>query len=145
MMPENRLLPGWCLCAALAGCAGVPAGPEATTIAPEPGRALVVGWGNTAGESAKAAFTPVQGTRVSSLYVSKANEQKISFGENIARLAPGEYDLTISCGLYINLQFFPGDTVIHADLGGNQVYRLRAEPVGRRCYPSLEDITGKDK
>ena len=132
-----------CLCAALAGCAAAPANPDAITIIPEPGRALVVGWGRTAGENARAALTPVRGTRVSSLYVSKANEQKIS-SENITRLAPGEYDLTVSCGLYIDYRLFPSDTVIHAQLGASRVYRLRAEPQGRRCQPYLEDVTDKN-
>ena len=134
-----------CLCAALASCTAAPANPDAVAIIPEPGRALVVGWGHSAGENARAALTPVKGVRVSSLYVAKANEQKISFGENIARLSPGEYDLTITCGLYIDYRFFPVDTVIHAQLSANRVYRLRAEPQGRRCYPSLEDVGATEK
>ena len=131
-----------CLCTALAGCAAAPANPDAVAITPEAGRILVVGWGHTAGENARAALTPAQGTRVSSLYVSGANEQKIS-GENVARLAPGEYDLTVSCGLYIDYRLFSSDTVIHAELSGNRVYRLRAQPQGRKCHPYLEDVTGK--
>jgi len=142
-MPAIRLLLIWCLCAALAGCATAPANPEAIIATAEPDRALVVGWGNTAEENLRAALTPAQGTRVRALYVSRANDKKIPFGDNIARLSPGEYDLTVSCILYIGYQDFPDDKVIHASLGGNRVYRLRAEPAGRRCEPSLEDVTGK--
>jgi hypothetical protein len=102
---------------------------------------VVVGWGNSAGEQARAALTPSPGTRVSSLYVAKANEQKIGFGENIARLPAGEFDLTINCGLYVDFRYFPHDTVVHATLQAGRVYRLRAEPQGRRCEPYLEDAT----
>jgi hypothetical protein len=130
------------LCAALAGCGTAPATPE--RVAPEPGRAVVVGWGNTAGEAAKLIFKSIQGTVVSTLHVSKVNGQAISYGQNVARVAPGEYDLTIACGIYVADRYFPSDSVIRADLKGNHVYRLRAEPQARKCYPYLEDITGKE-
>src|SRR5476649_1499401 len=83
-------------CVALAGCAAAPVNPDALFVAAEPGRAVVIGWGNAAGEKARAALTPGQGTRVSSLSVAKANEQKSGFGENITHLPPGEYELTIA-------------------------------------------------
>ena len=130
------------LCAILAGCATAPAAPEPTVVAPEPGRAVVIGWGNSAGEQARAALTPSPGTRVSSLYVAKANEQKSGLGENIARLPAGEFDLTITCGLYVDYRYFPHDSVVHATLQAGRVYRLRAVPQGRRCQPFLEDVTG---
>ena len=60
------------------------------------------------------------------------------------RVAPGEYDLTIACGIYIADRYFPSDSVIRADLKGNHVYLLRAEPQARKCYPYLEDTTGKE-
>lgn len=130
-------------CVALAGCAAVPVDPGAITAAPEAGRAVIIGWGNTAAENARAALTPEKGTRVSSLFVSRANTQKISSGENIARVPPGAYELTISCGLYIDYRVFSNESVVHATLNANRVYRLRAAPQGRTCQPFLEDVTGK--
>lgn len=128
------------LCAALAGCATAPAGPAVT---PEAGVAIVVGWGNTAGEAAKLVLQPLQDTLVSTLHVSKVNQQKIAFGQNIARVPPGKYELTIACGIYVRDRFFPSDSVIHAELVANQVYRLRAQPQARKCYPYLENATVK--
>ena len=141
---DARVIDFFCLalCAALAGCGKAPATLEA--IAPEAGRAVVVGWGNTAGEAARLIFKSLQGTVVSTLHVSRVNEQAISYGQNVARVAPGEYDLTIACGIYIGDRFFLSDSVIHADLSGNHVYRLRAQPQARKCYPYLEDTTGKE-
>lgn len=143
MLRDHRCLMRAAALAALAGCAAVPAEPDAITAAAEPGRAVIIGWGNTAGENARAALTPAQGTRVSSLFVSRANTQKISSGENIARVPPGEYELTISCGLYIDYRLFSNESVVHATLNANRVYRLRAAPQGRTCQPFLEDVTGK--
>ena len=145
LRPGSRRLPG-CLgaCIVLAGCAAATANPDAVTAAPEAGRAVIIGWGATAAENARAALAPVQGTRVSMLVVSKANDHKISFGENVARLTPGEYALTISCGLYIGYRYFPHDTVVHAALNAGSVYRLRAAPEGRKCQPSLENVTGRE-
>ncbi len=140
-----RHVPG-CLgaCIVVAGSAATAANPDAITAAPEAGRAVIIGWGGTTGENARAALTPAQGTRVSMLVVTRANEQKLSFGENVARLAPGEYDLTISCGLYIDYRYFPHDTVVHAALSAGSVYRLRAAPAGRKCQPTLEHVSGRD-
>jgi hypothetical protein len=132
-------------CAVLAGCATAPAKPDALVASPEPDRAVVIGWGNTTAEKARAALTTTQGARVSSLFVAKANEQKFGFGTNIARLAPGDYALTISCELYIDYRIFPQDTELKAALRANRVYRLRAEPEGRRCQPTLEDVTDQEK
>jgi hypothetical protein len=146
---RRHSFPRYCLllgaCVAFAGCAAAPVNPEAHFVAPEPGRAVVIGWGNSAVEKAQAALTPGKGTRVSSLVVSKANEQKAGFGENIARLAPGEYKLTITCDLYVDTRHFPHDTTVHATLRADRVYRLRATPEGRRCQPSIEDVTGKER
>ena len=129
-------------CIAVASCGGTAVNPDALTVAAEPARAVVIGWGGTAAENARAALTPDVGTRVSMLVVSKAGDVKISFGENVARLPPGEYDLTIACGLYIGYRYFQHDAVIHAALSARRVYRLRAAPQGRRCQPFLEDATG---
>lgn len=144
-LPHHRRALGMAACFALAGCAAAPANPDAPLVAAEPGRALVVGWGNTAGENVRAALTPADGTRVSSLFVTKANAQKISFGENIARLAPGQYELTIACGLYISLSLYTTESVVPATLNANRVYRLRAEPAGRRCQPFLEEVTAEGR
>ena len=130
------------LCAAQTGCGTAPATSE--HVAPEAGRAVVVGWGNTAGEAAKLIFRSIQGTVISTLHVSKVNGQGISYGQNAARVAPGEYDLTIACGIYVGDRYFPSDSVIHADLSANHIYRLRAQPQARKCYPYLEDTTGKE-
>ena len=127
---------------ALAGCGTAPATPE--RVPPEPGRAVVVGWGNTAGEAAKLIFKSIRGTVISTLHVSKVNAQAISYCQNVARVTPGEYDLTIACGIYVGDRYFPSDSVIHADLKGNHVYLLRAEPQARKCYPYLEDTTGRE-
>ena len=132
-------------CVALAGCAAAPANPDALFAAPEPGRAVVIGWGNSTVEKARAALTPGKGARVSSLFVSKANEQKAGFGENITRLMPGEYRLTITCDLYVDTRNFPHDTVVQAALRADRVYRLRASPEGRKCQPYLEDVTDREK
>jgi hypothetical protein len=140
---SRRLLSCLGACIIVAGCAATAANPDAITAAPETGRAVIIGWGGSASENARAALTPAQGTRVSMLVVSRANNQKLSFGENVAHLPPGEYDLTISCGLYIDYRYFPHDTVVHAALDAGSVYRLRAAPVGRKCQPFLEDVTGK--
>lgn len=113
-------------------------------MTPEADRALVVGWGNTAGEAARLVFKSPQGTLVSNLHVAKVNEQKISYGQNIARVTPGEYDLTIACGIYIDQRFFASDSVIHANLVAGRVYRLRAQPEARKCYPYLEEGAGKE-
>jgi hypothetical protein len=132
-------------CIIIAGCAAAPVNPEASHVAPEPGRAVVIGWGNSAGEKARAALTPGRGTRVSSLFVVKVNEQKGGFSENITRLPPGEFELTINCVLYVDSRDFPHDTVVHAALRAGRVYRLRAEPQGRKCQPFLEDVTDAKK
>ena len=144
-LPNHLAWLGAVACVALAGCAAPPANPEAQSVAPEPEHALVIGWGNTALEKARAALITTQGARVSSLFVARVNEQKGKFGENIARLAPGDYALTIACELYVDYRIFPQDTVIKTSLRAGRVYRLRAEPEGRRCQPALEDVTDKEK
>lgn len=131
-------------CAAVAGCASAPINPDAITAAPEPGRAVVIGWGNTPAENARAALAPEQGTRVTRLFVAYADGQKMSFGENVARLPPGEHILILSCGIYVNLRFFTYDNELRATLNANRVYRLRANPEGRRCEAYLEDVTGQN-
>ena len=130
-------------CAAFTGCAPARINPDAITAAPEPGRAVVIGWGNTPAENARAAFVTQSGTRVSRLFVAYSDGQKMSFGENVARLPPGEHNLTLSCGIYVDQRFFTYDSAMRATLAANRVYRLRANPEGRRCEPSLEDVTGK--
>ena len=77
-------------------------------------------------------------------YVVKANEQKSGFGENVARVPAGAYQLTIDCGLYIDTRFFEYETVVQATLSAGRVYHLRAAPEGRRCEPSIEDTQGKN-
>jgi hypothetical protein len=147
--PRRRMLRTcrWLLCAAawaaLAGCAPVPVAPDAITAAPEAGRAVIIGWGNTADENARAALTPEQGSRVARLFVSHVDQQKLPFGENIARVPPGEHDLTILCGIYVYYRYFTYEKVVHASLNANRVYRLRSDLEGRRCEPFLEDVTGK--
>jgi hypothetical protein len=130
-------------CAALSACAPAPLNPEAITAAPEAGRAVVIGWGNTPAENARAALSAEWTTRVTRLFVAFADGQKLSFGENVARLAPGDRDLIISCGIYVNHRFFTYDKALRATLAANRVYRLRADPDGRRCEASIEDVTGK--
>jgi len=130
-------------CAALTGCTPAPINPDAITAAPEPGRAVVIGWGNTPAENARAATTAEWTTRVTRLFVAFSDGQKMSFGENVARLPPGERDLIISCGIYVNHRFFTYDKAMRATLAANRVYRLRADPDGRRCETYLEDVTGK--
>jgi hypothetical protein len=130
-------------CAALAGCANPPTNPEAIRLTPEPGHAVIVGWGNTAAENAREALSAQQGSRVSRLYVSFVNKKKTSFGENIVRLPPGDYDLTVSCGIYIYYRFFTDEKTVFATLSANRIYRLRPDPEGRRCEPFLEDVTDK--
>src|SRR4051812_14494174 len=68
------------VCTGLAGCAAKQISNEAIAVNAEPGRALIVGFGSTALENARAALEPSDGTRVSSLFVAKANQQKIGFG-----------------------------------------------------------------
>ena len=130
-------------CAALSACAPAPINPDAITAAPEPGRAVVIGWGNTAVENARASLSAEWTTRVTRLFVAFADGRKMSFGENIARLEPGDRDLIISCGIYVNHRFFTYDSALRATLAANRVYRLRANPEGRRCEGYLEDVTGK--
>jgi len=130
-------------CAALSACAPAPINPDAITAAPEPGRAVVIGWGNTAAENARASLSAEWTTRVTRLFVAFADGRKMSFGENIARLEPGDRDLIISCGIYVNHRFFTYDSALRATLAANRVYRLRANPEGRRCEGYLEDVTGK--
>lgn len=129
-----------CFCAILTGCASPVGG---TRVDPESGRALVVGWGNTASEAANLIYKPALGMFVSNLNVAKVNAGPIPYGQNIARVAPGEHDLTISCGIYIDDRFFGSASVLHANLIAGHVYRLRAQPEARKCYPYLEDITGR--
>jgi len=97
-MTLRLLVCGVLACAAAAGCALAPAGSAPAATTPEPGYALIVGWGRTAGENAASALTGAQGARVAALFVASANAQKVSFGQNVARLAPGNYELTVSCG-----------------------------------------------
>ena len=130
-------------CAALSGCAPAPVNPDAITAAPEPGRAVVIGWGNTPAENARAALSAQQGTRVTRLFVAFSDGQKMSFGENVARLPPGDHTLILSCGIYVDLRFFSYDSELRATLNANRVYRLRANPEGRRCEAYLEDVTSK--
>ena len=130
-------------CVALTSCTPAPINPDAITAAPEPGRAVVIGWGNTPAENARAATTAEWTTRVTRLFVAFSDGQKMSFGENVARLPPGDRDLIISCGIYVNHRFFTYDSAMRATLAANRVYRLRANPDGRRCEAYLEDVTGK--
>jgi len=127
----------------LSACAPAPINPDAITAAPEPGRAIIIGWGNTAAENARASLSAEWTTRVTRLFVAFADGRKMSFGENIARLEPGDRDLIISCGIYVNHRFFTYDSALRATLAANRVYRLRANPEGRRCEGYLEDVTGK--
>ena len=127
----------------LSACAPAPINPDAITAAPEPGRAIIIGWGNTAAENARASLSAEWTTRVTRLFVAFADGRKVSFGENVARLEPGDRDLIISCGIYVNHRFFTYDSALRATLAANRVYRLRANPEGRRCEGYLEDVTGK--
>jgi hypothetical protein len=131
------------VCVTLNACAPAPINPDAITAAPEPGRAIIIGWGNTAAENARASLSAEWTTRVTRLFVAFADGRKMSFGENIARLEPGDRDLIISCGIYVNHRFFTYDSALRATLAANRVYRLRANPEGRRCEGYLEDVTGK--
>ncbi len=130
-------------CAALAGCIAPPLREE-NSVAPEAGRALVVGWGHSAGEQARESFIVTRGTRVSRLYVARVNEQKSGFGENVVRVPPGTYQLTLTCGIYIDTRYFEYEAALQATLTADRVYHLRAAPEGRRCQPYLEDATGKN-
>ena len=131
------------VCVTLSACAPAPINPDAITAAPEPGRAIIIGWGNTAAENARASLSAEWTTRVTRLFVAFADGKKMSFGENIARLEPGDRELIISCGIYVNHRFFTYDSALRATLAANRVYRLRANPDGRRCEGYLEDVTGK--
>jgi len=143
MLSRFRSLMLGAVCVTLSACAPAPINPDAITAAPEPGRAIIIGWGNTAAENARASLSAEWTTRVTRLFVAFADGRKISFGENIARLEPGDRDLIISCGIYVNHRFFTYDSALRATLAANRVYRLRANPDGRRCEGYLEDVTGK--
>jgi hypothetical protein len=143
MLSRFRSLMLGAVCVTLSACAPAPINPDAITAAPEPGRAIIIGWGNTAAENARASLSAEWTTRVTRLFVAFADGRKISFGENIARLEPGDRDLIISCGIYVNHRFFTYDSALRATLAANRVYRLRANPEGRRCEGYLEDVTGK--
>ena len=141
-MLERRLLLAVFGGAVLGGCAPAPV--RVPAVAPEAGMALVIGWGNTMDETVREALTPMQeSSRVSKIYVARANEREIARGTNVARLAPGNYDLTVRCGLYISLRYFEDTKVVGARLEAGRVYQLHPQPDGRRCEPYLEDITGK--
>ncbi|HWP89901.1 MAG TPA: hypothetical protein VNM70_18615 [Burkholderiales bacterium] len=143
MLSRFRSLMLGAVCVTLSACAPAPINPDAITAAPEPGRAIIIGWGNTAAENARASLSAEWTTRVTRLFVAFADGRKMSFGENIARLEPGDRDLIISCGIYVNHRFFTYDSALRATLAANRVYRLRANPEGRRCEGYLEDVTGK--
>jgi hypothetical protein len=143
MLSSLRSLVLGAVCVTLSACAPAPINPDAITAAPEPGRAIIIGWGNTAAENARASLSAEWTTRVTRLFVAFADGRKMSFGENIARLEPGDRDLIISCGIYVNHRFFTYDSALRATLAANRVYRLRANPDGRRCEGYLEDVTGK--
>jgi hypothetical protein len=143
MLSRFRSLVLGAVCVTLSACAPAPIKPDAITAAPEPGRAIIIGWGNTAAENARASLSAEWTTRVTRLFVAFADGRKMSFGENIARLEPGDRDLIISCGIYVNHRFFTYDSALRATLAANRVYRLRANPEGRRCEGYLEDVTGK--
>jgi hypothetical protein len=143
MLSSLRSLVLGAVCVTLSACAPAPINPDAITAAPEPGRAIIIGWGNTAAENARASLSAEWTTRVTRLFVAFADGRKMSFGENIARLEPGDRDLIISCGIYVNHRFFTYDSALRATLAANRVYRLRANPEGRRCEGYLEDVTGK--
>jgi len=143
MLSRFRSLMLGAVCVTLSACAPAPINPDAITAAPEPGRAIIIGWGNTAAENARASLSAEWTTRVTRLFVAFADGRKVSFGENVARLEPGDRDLIISCGIYVNHRFFTYDSALRATLAANRVYRLRANPDGRRCEGYLEDVTGK--
>lgn len=146
--PIIRMLSNVALIAAcaLAGCATTAGSPDALpSAAPESGRALIIGWGNTPAENARAAIKAEAGTRVTQLFVASVDGRKIAFAENIARVPPGEHALIISCGIYVGYRFFSYDSPMRAKVDANRVYRLRAHSEGRRCEPSLEDVTGKNE
>ncbi|MDB5811656.1 MAG: hypothetical protein JWN94_3778 [Betaproteobacteria bacterium] len=77
------------------------------------------------------------------LFVGWVNMRRVSLGENVARLEPGDQKLIVSCGIYVDHRFFTYDEELQGRLEANRVYRLRANPEGRRCQPYLEDVTGK--
>src|SRR3954463_3662134 len=104
------------VCIWLGGCAAKQISNEAVAVNAEPGRALIVGFGSTAVENARAALEPSDGTRVSSLFVAKANQQKIAFGQNVALQPPGTYGQTFVWGLSVDYQFFPKVVLMQVEL-----------------------------
>ncbi len=135
----------FCAAGTLAGCAESPANPDVPiSVAPEPGRAVIVGWGNTPAENARAALKAEQGTRVTRLFVAFVDGKKISFAQNTARVPPGDHNLIISCGIYVDYRFFTHDSALRASFDANRIYRLRANPEGRRCEPYLEEVTANN-
>ena len=130
-------------CTAMSACAPSAVRQDAASASPETGVATVTGWGHSAAENARAAATPEQGTRVTRLYVAFYDGKKTSFGENVVRIPPGDRELIVTCGVYINYRFFSYDERLPAKLQAGRVYQLRAYPEGRRCQPYLEDVTGK--
>lgn len=141
---RSRNLLAAAVCALLCACAPAGVKQDGVTAAPEPGVAIVIGWGHSTAENARAAAVAEKGTRVTRLYVAHYEGRKISFGENVARVPPGERDLVLTCGIYIDYRFFTYDSPVRVKLEANHVYRLRANPEGRRCNAELEDVTGRN-
>ena len=143
-MNNRTLLACMCLSAVLAGCGTTRVTTGDVSVTPEPDRALVVGFGNTAGEAAMLVFKKSQGTLVSNLNVALVNGQKIPYGQNIGRVTPGEYDLTIFCGIYIDDRFFDSSSVIHANLAAGRIYRLRSHPRRGNVIRTLKSVAASN-
>jgi hypothetical protein len=127
------------MAAALGGCAAAQV--NLADVKKDPEKAIVVGWGNTGGEILQNTIALPLGVRVGNLYVFKVNEDKVSFGDNSVRLAPGAYDLTISCGIYIGGNYSSSFEPIRANLQAGRIYQLRPRPYGRNCGAYIDDVT----
>jgi hypothetical protein len=109
-------------------------------VSRDPARALVIGWGTTVGEALQNAISLPSGVRVESLFVAQANG--VSVDGNVARLDPGKYELTITCGLYREGgSATPRNSILRSDLSAGRVYFLRARSQSATCSPYLEDVT----
>lgn len=110
---------------------------------PDPGAALLVGWGGTLKEVLSSAIAVPLGARITSLHVNRANGQRVSTKHNVTRLLAGDYQLEISCSVRIEGMESQTYPTIKAVVSSGHVYAFSARAGFDSCSPLLEDVTSQ--
>lgn len=120
----------------IAGCAAGNAIPGATLD--EQNSGTVKGIGGTVGSFFATIAKPIGITK--EVLIFKVNGVKVNTwgSTNLVRLAPGDYQLTVSCSFKIDGMLIQGNAEIAIQIKPGHSYQLDAEP---QCRPLVTDIT----